>query len=132
MRWIASALGLLVASWLLDGITVDGPGWALIAAAFLGIFNALVRPVLILLTLPITILTMGLFILVINGLMLWLTGSLLAGFHVAGFWSGFAGAIIVGVVSLLANTIVNDRGGFGRMQGEIIEMRLGKGGRWEP
>ncbi|MCB2227478.1 MAG: phage holin family protein [Desulfarculaceae bacterium] len=125
-RWVVSALGLLFVSWLFDGIRVDGVGWAFVAALFLGVFNALIRPILILLTLPITVLTMGLFILVINALMLKLTGWLLAGFHVQGFWTALGGAVVLGLISLAANSLVNDRGSF-----EVIEMNRGQGGRWE-
>ena len=98
IRWIISALGVLIISYLFDGIHVDGVGWAFITAIFLGIFNALIRPVLLILTLPINVLTLGLFTLVINGLMLWLTGSLLAGFSVNGFWPAVGGALILSLI----------------------------------
>jgi putative membrane protein len=125
-RWVVNALGLLFVSWLFDGIQVDGVGWAFVAALFLGIFNALVRPVLILLTLPITVVTMGLFILVINALMLWLTGTLLAGFQVHGFWTAIGGALVLSVISLAANSLVGERGNI-----EVIDMRRDAQGRWE-
>ena len=127
-RWVISALGLLFISWLFDGIQVDGVGWAFIAAAILGIFNAIIRPVLIVLTLPITVLTMGLFILVINALTLWLTGALLAGFHVHGFWTAVGGALILSLISLAANGLVGDRGRI-----EVIDLRQsrGDGGHWK-
>ncbi len=125
-RWVVNALGLLFISWLFSGIRVDGVGWAFVAALFLGVFNALIRPLLILLTLPITMVTMGLFILVINALMLWLTGWLLAGFHVQGFWTAVGGSLVLSIISLAANGLVGDRG-----QIEVIEMRRGSGGQWE-
>lgn len=125
-RWVVNALGLLFVSWLFEGIQVNGLGWAFVAALFLGVFNALVRPVLILLTLPITIVTMGLFILVINALMLWLTGTLLAGFQVHGFWTAVGGALVLSVISLAANSLVGERGNI-----EVIEMRRGSRGQWE-
>ncbi|BEQ15726.1 phage holin family protein [Desulfoferula mesophila] len=125
-RWVVNALGLLFVSWLFDGIQVNGVGWAFVAALFLGIFNALVRPVLILLTLPITVVTMGLFILVINALMLWLTGTLLAGFQVHGFWTAVGGALVLSVISLAANSLVGERGNI-----EVIDMRRDAHGRWE-
>lgn len=125
-RWVVNALGLLFVSWLFDGIQVNGVGWAFVAALFLGVFNALIRPVLILLTLPITIVTMGLFILVINALMLWLTGSLLAGFQVHGFWTAVGGALVLSIISLAANSLVGERGNI-----EVIEMRRGSRGQWE-
>ena len=125
VRWVLSALGMLLISYLFEGIQVDGIGWAFIAALFLGIFNAVIRPVLFILTLPINLVTLGLFTLVINGLMLWLTGKLLAGFHVQGFWSAVGGALILSLISFAANALV---GGQGRV--EIIEMRQTRHGDW--
>ncbi|MBU4276009.1 MAG: phage holin family protein [Proteobacteria bacterium] len=125
-RWVVNALGLLFVSWLFDGIQVNGIGWAFVAALFLGVFNALVRPVLILLTLPITLVTMGLFIVVINALMLWLTGALLAGFQVHGFWTAVGGALVLSIISMAANSLVGDRGNI-----EVIDMRRDGQGRWE-
>ncbi|MFH2128295.1 MAG: phage holin family protein, partial [Pseudomonadota bacterium] len=89
-------------------------------------FNALVRPILILLTLPITLVTMGLFIVVINALMLWLTGTLLAGFQVHGFWTAVGGALVLSIISMAANSLVGDRGNI-----EVIDMRRDAQGRWE-
>jgi putative membrane protein len=126
IRWIISALGVLVISYLFDGIEVKSVGWAFITALFLGVFNALIRPVLLVLTLPINVLTLGLFTLVINGLMLWLTGSLLAGFSVNGFWPAIGGALILSLISMAASSLI---GGRGRV--EVIEMRRGRGGNWE-
>jgi len=125
-RWLVNALGLLFVSWLFDGIQVDGVGWAFVAALFLGVFNALIRPLLIILTLPITVLTMGLFILVINALMLWLTGWLLAGFHVHGFWTAVGGSLVLGFISLAATGLVGDSGTI-----EVIDMRRDSGGQWQ-
>ena len=126
IRWIISALGVLVISYLFDAIEVKSVGWAFITALFLGVFNALIRPVLLVLTLPINVLTLGLFTLVINGLMLWLTGSLLAGFSVNGFWPAIGGALILSLISMAASSLI---GGRGRV--EVIEMRRGRGGNWE-
>lgn len=125
-RWVVNALGLLLVSYLFEGIKVAGVGWAFIAAIFLGVFNALIRPVVLLLTLPINLLTLGLFTLVVNGLMLWLVGSLLAGFQVEGFWSAVGGGLVMSVISLVANGLVNDQGRW-----EVIEMRRGRGGQWQ-
>ncbi|MGD8564331.1 MAG: phage holin family protein, partial [Desulfarculaceae bacterium] len=125
-RWLVSAGGLLLISYLLDGIRVDGLGWAFIAAIFLGLFNALIRPVLLVLTLPLNVLTLGLLTLVINGSMLWLTGKLLAGFHVQGFWSAVGGALILSLISLAVNYLT----GGGRGHSEVIYMRKGSDGHW--
>lgn len=125
-RWVISAGGLLLASFIFDGIQVAGVGWAFIAALFLGIFNALIRPLVFVLTLPINLLTLGLFTLVINGLMLWLTGKLLAGFSVQGFWTAVGGALVVSLVSLGANALVGSRGNI-----EVITMHQVRRGEWD-
>ncbi|CAO0823563.1 putative membrane protein [Desulfarculales bacterium] len=124
-RWVLNAGGLLLISYLFDGIRVAGMGWAFVAALFLGIFNALIRPVVLVLTLPINLLTLGLFTLVVNGLMLWLTGSLLKGFVVEGFWSSVGGALVLSLISLAANSVIGDRGSV-----EVIEMRRSQRGVW--
>jgi putative membrane protein len=81
-----------------------------VAAAVLGVINAVLRPILLLITLPITILTLGLFVLVINGLMLYIAGSVVEGFHVSGFWPAVFGALFLSVISWIANAFINDRG----------------------
>ena len=82
-------------------IRVDGFLAALIAAILLGIVNTIIRPILVILTFPITLLTFGLFLLVINALMLWLVSALLSGFHVNGFWGALFGSILISIVSWL-------------------------------
>ena len=104
--WILNALALLAVAYLLPGIQVDGFGSALIAALVLGLINALIRPLLVLLTLPITILTLGLFMLVINGLLFWLAGSVLRGFEVNGFWVGVMGALLYSIIAYLFSRII--------------------------
>jgi putative membrane protein len=97
--WILNAVALLAVAYLLPAIHVAGFGSALIAALVLGLVNTLIRPVLVLLTLPVTLLTLGLFILVINGLLFWFVGSVLQGFTVDGFWVAVLGAILYSVIS---------------------------------
>ncbi len=97
--WILNAVALLIVAYLLPGITVASFGSALIAALVLGLLNTLVKPVLILLTLPITIVTLGLFLLVLNALVFWFAGSVLKGFQVNGFWWALLGAFIYSVLS---------------------------------
>lgn len=97
--WILNAVALLVVAYVLPGITVASFGSALIAALVLGLLNTLVKPVLILLTLPITVVTLGLFLLVLNALVFWFAGSILKGFHVEGFWWAVIGAIVYSLVS---------------------------------
>lgn len=97
--WLLNAIALLAVAYLMPSIQVASVGTALIAALVLGLVNTLVRPILVILTLPVTLLTLGLFLLVINGLLFWAVGSFLDGFTVANFWSGFFGAILYSVIS---------------------------------
>jgi putative membrane protein len=97
--WLINAAALMALPFLLPSITVDSIPAALIAALLLGLVNTFIRPLLILLTLPVTLLTLGLFIFVINALTFWFVGSFVQGFHVAGFWSAFFGAILYSIIS---------------------------------
>ncbi len=106
LAWLVNTLALIAVAYLMPSITVSSFGVALIAALVLGLVNAIVRPVLVLLTLPVTILTLGLFIFVLNGLLFWMVASWLEGFHVAGFWSGVLGAILFSLVSWLLSALV--------------------------
>jgi putative membrane protein len=98
-RTLINAVALWAAAALVPGISVRGWGSLLLAAIVFGLVNALVRPVVVLLSLPLTILTLGLFLLVVNAAMLGLTSWLLPGFRVEGFWPAFFGAIVVSLVS---------------------------------
>src|SRR3990172_6060967 len=95
VRVLITAFGLWVAAALVPGIRIDGLITLLIAALLLGVVNALVRPLVVLLTLPLTVLTLGLFLLVVNGLMLELVAALLGGFHVNGLWGAVVGSIFI-------------------------------------
>ena len=97
--WLINAVALVAVAYLLPGIAVSNFITALIAALVLGLVNAVIRPLLILLTLPVTLITLGLFIFVINGLMFWLVGSFITGFVVSGLWWGIAGAIVYSIIS---------------------------------
>jgi putative membrane protein len=104
--WVFNAMALIAVAYFLPGIRVDGFGGALIAALILGLVNTLIRPVLVLLTLPITIVTLGLFILVINGILFWFVGSVLRSFHVEDFWYGVFGALLYSVFSWALSSLV--------------------------
>jgi putative membrane protein len=104
--WLINALALIAVAYLMPSITITSFWTALVAALILGLVNAVIRPVLILLTLPVTVITLGLFILVINGLLFWLVGSFIEGFAVQGFWAGFFGAILFSVVSWVLSALV--------------------------
>ena len=111
VRALIAAIGLWVADALIDGISFDSAGWLLGAAVVLGLINAFVRPLALILTLPITVITLGLFLLVLNAGMLALAGWLLSGFHIAGFWSAFWGAIVVSLVSGIGSWFFGPKGG---------------------
>ena len=113
IRLVITALGLWVADWLLPGIAFTGTGALIVSALLLGIVNAGIRPILLILTLPLTVLTLGLFILVVNGISLALVAALVAGFQVTGLFSATIGAIIVSLVSWIASAFV---GGSGRIE----------------
>jgi putative membrane protein len=108
LRWIINALALLSLPYVVSGIELKSFYIALIVAVVLGLLNAVVRPVLILLTLPVTLLTLGLFILVINALLFWFVGSFVEGFHVTGFWAAFIGAILYSLITWVVNALVFD------------------------
>ena len=115
-RLIITALGLLAASKLVPGIAFDGWGSLIVAALLLGVVNAVVRPFILLLTLPLTVLTLGLFILVVNGISLALVAWLLPGFSVTGLAAATLGAIVVGITSWFASTFVGSSGRFERFR----------------
>jgi len=104
--WILNAVALLIVAYVLPGVTVSSFGSALIAALVLGLLNTLVKPLLVLLTLPVTIVTLGLFLLVLNALVFWFAGSILKGFQVSGFWWAMLGAIVYSVVSGLLSRLL--------------------------
>jgi len=108
--WLINAVALIALPYLMPSISVDSFVTALIAALILGLVNTFIRPLLILLTLPATLLTLGLFIFVINALLFWLVGSFVQGFHVAGFWSAFFGAILYSIISWALSALLLSRG----------------------
>jgi len=104
--WLINAVALIAVAYLLPGISVANFVTALIAALVLGLVNAVIRPILLLLTLPATIVTLGLFIFILNGLLFWMVGYFVEGFTVSGFWAGFFGAIVFSLVSWLLSALV--------------------------
>ena len=106
LNWIISAFSLLVVAQLIPGFTVEGFGTALFAAAVLGLINATLGVVLGLLTLPLTILTFGLFHFVVMAFLLWIVTAVVPGFHVSGFFPAFFGAIVLALVSTLLRQLV--------------------------
>jgi putative membrane protein len=101
VRWMLLAAALLLVAQLYPGVTVNNFGSALIAALVLGLFNTLVRPLLVLLTLPVTLITLGLFLFVINALMFWSAAGVLAGFNVAGFGAALIGSVLYSLCGMV-------------------------------
>ena len=108
VRGAAAAVGFWIASRIIPGVHVGGALSLLIAGLLLGVINALVRPILVLLTLPLTILTLGLFLFVVNGLTVWLVTALVHGVHIHGFWHAVLTAIVISVISWLAGGLIGD------------------------
>ncbi len=107
--WLLNALALLAVAYLLPSVHVAGFGSALIAALVLGFVNTLIRPILFVLTLPISVLTLGLFYLILNGLLFWAVGQVLQGFAVGGFWSGVFGGLLYGLISWLLSYLIPNK-----------------------
>jgi putative membrane protein len=104
--WIVNAAALFALPYMMESISVSSFTTALFAALVLGLVNTLIRPVLVLLTLPVTLVTLGLFILVLNGLLFLLVATLVPGFYVAGFWSAVGGAILYSIISWALSSLL--------------------------
>ena len=107
--WILNAVALVAVAYLYPGVQLQDWKAAAIAALVLGLVNTLVKPVLVLLTLPVTIVTLGLFLLVLNALLFWAVASLVPGFHVTGFWAALLGAILYSVIGWLLSMLIPER-----------------------
>jgi len=103
LKWLLSAAALLAVAHLYSGVVVTSFTSALIAAFVIGLFNTLLRPVLVLLTLPVTVVTLGLFLFVINALLFWAASGLLDGFNVRGFWAALLGSLIYSVLMVIVD-----------------------------
>jgi len=139
IRWLILTAAIMAAAYLVDGIVVSGFWAAFFAAAILGLLNVFFKPLLIILTLPVNILTLGLFTLVINALLLKIASALITGFDVHGFWPAVFGAVIISVVNWLLGTLIADRGFPGNTGNSGSPRRSGpgeidlekRGERWE-
>jgi putative membrane protein len=116
VRLLITALGLWLADELLTGIVFDGTRALIVSALLLGVVNAFIRPIILILTLPLTVLTLGFFILIVNGISLALVAALVPGFHLAGLFSATVGAIIVGLTSWAASAFIGGSGRIERMK----------------
>ena len=115
IRWFVTSISLVVAAWLVPGIRVEREAWTIFAgmAIILGLVNSVVRPLLKILSCPLIILTLGLFVLVINGITLWLASAIAVGwfhvgFYVDDYWSAFLGALIVSIVSVILTAVIGE------------------------
>lgn len=106
IRWLINALTLLGIAYYLPGVVVSGFYAALITALILGLVNAVIKPIIVFLTLPLNILTLGLFTFIINALLFWFVSTFVKGFDVAGFWPAFWGALIMTVVGWIINGLL--------------------------
>jgi putative membrane protein len=111
LTWIINAAALFALPYLMSSVSVTNIGAAFVAALVLGLVNTLIRPVLVLLTLPVTVVSLGLFILVINALLFWGVAHVVEGFHVAGFWSAFLAAILYSIISWALSTLLLKKDG---------------------
>jgi len=126
LRWLTLTLAILLASYLLSGIQVSGFLAAVGAAAMLGILNAFFRPIALILTLPINILTFGLFTFIINAVMLKMASGVISGFHVEGFWTAVFGALVISLVSFALNSLISEKG-----RVDVIDLKHKGGNHWE-
>lgn len=106
LRWLINAISLLAVVHIVAGVSVDRLLTTIIAALVIGLLNAFIRPLLLVLTLPVNVLTLGLFTLVINGCLFYLTAWLVKGFHVTGFWTAFVAALVFSIISWLLNLVI--------------------------
>lgn len=109
LRWIVNAVALLLVAYIVPGFVLAGLYPALVAALILGLANAIVRPVLLLLTLPINILTLGLFTFVVNALMLWFVATIVKGFDITSFGSALLGAVILWLIGMITNALMDTK-----------------------
>jgi putative membrane protein len=125
VRLLITALGLWIADELLAGIAFDSTRALIVSALLLGVVNAFIRPIILILTLPLTVLTLGFFILIVNGISLALVAALVPGFHIAGLFSATVGAILVGLTSWAASAFIGGSGRIERMkQVEVTGRRI--------
>jgi putative membrane protein len=136
IRWLTLTAAILVTAYLLDGIRVTGVFSALAAAALLGILNAFLRPIALILTLPVNVLTFGLFTFVINAILLKLVSGIIRGFEVIGFWPAIFGSVLISLVSWALNMIVQKQARRGPTErrpsdGNVIDLEDKGNDRWE-
>jgi putative membrane protein len=107
LRIVVNGLALMLVAYFYSGVSIDSPIAAIIAAAVLGIVNAVIRPVLVFLTFPVTVLTIGLFLFVINALMFWLAAELVPGFRVSGFMAALIGSVMYSIITTVTSWLIS-------------------------
>jgi putative membrane protein len=126
IRWLTLTGAIIITSYLIDGIVIQGFFSAFFAAATLGILNAFFRPIAIILTLPINILSLGLFTFIINAVMLKMASGIISGFDVNGFWAAVIGSLVISIISWALNSFISERGTV-----SYIDLKHKGGNRWE-
>jgi putative membrane protein len=126
VRWLFLTFAIFMAAYLIDGIRISGLPSAILAAAVLGVLNAFFRPILLLLTLPLNILTLGLFTFTINAILLMMASGIISGFDVDGFGAALLGALLISAVSWLLTSFISERGTV-----QFIDLKHKGGNRWE-
>ena len=129
IRWLIMSFAIMMTAYLSGGIHVSGFFSALFAAGALGVLNAFFRPILILLTLPLNILSLGLFTFIINAVLLMMVSGVIPGFEVRGFWSAVFGSLLISVVSWILSSFINDQGRVERVR--YIDMKKTDRDKWE-
>jgi putative membrane protein len=129
IKWLILTAAIMMASYLIDGIRVTGFFSAFFTAAILGILNVFFRPILLILTLPINILSLGLFTFVINALLLKMASGVIPGFEVYGFWSAIFGSLVISVVNWILSSFIISQGRIERV--DYIDLKKGDDDRWE-
>jgi putative membrane protein len=132
IRWLILTAAIIVAAYLMEGIRVEGFFSALSAAAILGVLNAVFRPVLIILTLPLNVITLGFFTFVINAVLLMMASGVISGFKVEGFWAALFGSLVISIVSWILSAFINEQGRVGRVdRQDVTDLRKRDDGTWE-
>jgi putative membrane protein len=126
VRWLVLTAAIFLAAYMIDGIRISGLPTAVLAAAVLGILNAFFRPILLILTLPLNILTLGLFTFAINAILLMMASGVISGFTVDGFGSALLGSLLISIVSWLLTSFINEHGTV-----QYIDLTRKGGNRWE-
>ena len=129
-RWLVITVAILLASQFVPGIEVDKLSTAVVAACVLGLVNIFIKPIVVVLTLPLSILTLGVFYFVINAFMLKLAAYLVSGFEVQSFFSAFFGSLIISIVSWLANSFISTHKIVKTDDPDYIDLRKGDDGKW--